>query len=42
MTNALVASFWSTMDRELLDRSVWGSRVQLASVMVEWIEGFYD
>jgi transposase InsO family protein len=40
--NALIESFWSTMQRELLDRSTWASRRELASAMFEWIEGFYD
>lgn len=40
--NALIESFWSTMQRELLDRTVWDSRTQLASAMFEWIEGFYN
>ena len=38
--NALIESFWSTMQRELLDRTNWDSRTQLASAMFEWIEGF--
>ena len=40
--NALIESFWSTMQRELLDRTTWHSRAQLASAMFEWIEGFYN
>ncbi|GAA3212989.1 hypothetical protein [Microbacterium terregens] len=28
------------MQRELLDRTTWDSRAQLASAMFEWIEGF--
>jgi hypothetical protein len=27
--NALIESFWSTMQRELLDRHAWASRVDL-------------
>jgi putative transposase len=38
--NALIESFWSTMQRELLDRSTWTSRAELSSAMFEWIEGF--
>ncbi|GAA2567614.1 hypothetical protein GCM10009862_02880 [Microbacterium binotii] len=30
------------MQRELLDRTTWDSRTQLASAMFEWIEGFYN
>lgn len=40
--NALIESFWSTMQRELLDRTTWDSRTQPASAMFEWIEGFYN
>ena len=39
--NALIESFWSSMQAELLDRQSWTSRVQLASAMFEWIEGWY-
>ena len=38
--NALIESFWSTMQRELLDRATWDSRAQLASTTFEWIEEF--
>jgi putative transposase len=40
--NALVESFWSTMQRELLDRQAWASRVELAAAIFEWIEGWYN
>ena len=40
--NALVESFWSTMQRELLDRRTWTSRTELASAMFEWIEAWYN
>jgi transposase InsO family protein len=40
--NALIESFWSTMQRELLDRHDWPSRVELAAAIFEWIEGFYN
>ncbi|WP_454296014.1 IS3 family transposase [Salana multivorans] len=40
--NALIESFWSTMQRELLDRSAWTSRAELSSAMFEWIEAFYN
>ena len=40
--NALIESFWSTMHRELLDRRHWTSRVELASAIFEWIEGWYN
>ena len=40
--NALIESFWSTMQRELLDRQHWTSRVELASAIFEWIEDFHN
>jgi putative transposase len=40
--NALIESFWSTMQRELLDRRHWTSRVELAAAIFEWIEGWYN
>lgn len=38
--NALIESFWSTMQRELLDRQHWNTRIQLATAIFEWIEGW--
>jgi putative transposase len=40
--NGLMESFWSTMQRELLDRQQWATRADLASAIFEWIEGFYN
>lgn len=40
--NAAMESFWSIMQRELLDRRNWPSRNELASAMFEWIEGWYN
>ncbi len=40
--NALVESFWSSMQRELLDRRTWTSRVDLAAAIFDWIEGWYN
>jgi transposase InsO family protein len=40
--NALIESFWSTMQRELLDRQHWSTRIELASAIFEWIEGWYN
>jgi transposase InsO family protein len=40
--NAPFESLWSIMQRELLDRTAWDSRTQLASAMFEWIKGFYN
>jgi transposase InsO family protein len=42
LDNALIESFWSTMQRELLDRQHWNSRVELTSAIFEWIEGWYN
>jgi transposase InsO family protein len=38
--NALIESFCSRMQRELLDRQNWNSKVELASAIFEWIEGW--
>jgi putative transposase len=35
-------SFWSTMQRELLDRQRWATRADLGSAIFEWIEAFYN
>ncbi len=40
--NTMMESFWSTMQRELLDRQIWETRAQLASAIFEWIEAFYN
>jgi putative transposase len=41
--NAMAESFFSTMQRELLDeRPRWASRHQLAQAVFEWIEARYD
>ena len=40
--NTMIESFWSTMQRELLDRQHWTSRDQLASAIFEWIEALYN
>jgi putative transposase len=41
--NALAESFFSTLQRELLDtRPRWESRQQLALAVFEWIEGWYN
>ncbi|MBD2763592.1 transposase [Kocuria sp. cx-116] len=40
--NAAMESFWSSMQRELLDRRSWPSKQVLASAMSEWIEGWYN
>ncbi len=40
--NALIESFWSTTQRELLDRQHWDSGVELASAIFEWVESWYN
>jgi transposase InsO family protein len=40
--NTMMESFWSTMQRELLDRQRWSSRDELGSAIFEWIEAFYN
>ena len=40
--NGLMESFWSTMQRELLDQHVWQSRDELGQAIFEWIEAWYN
>jgi putative transposase len=40
--NAVAESFFSTLQRELLDRHHWSTRQHLASAIFEWIEAFYN
>ena len=40
--NSMIESFWSTLQRELLDRQRWTTKAQLASAIFEWIEAFYN
>jgi putative transposase len=40
--NALMESFWGSMQIELLDRRSWTTRAELASAEFEWIEAFYN
>ena len=40
--NTMIESFWSTMQRELLDIRSWDNQEQLASAIFEWIEGWYN
>lgn len=40
--NAMIESFWSTMQRELLDTRRWGDPAQLGSAIFEWIEAWYN
>ena len=40
--NALMESFWGSMQIELLDRRSWATRAELGQAIFEWIEGFYN
>jgi putative transposase len=40
--NTMMESFWSTLQRELLDRQRWATRADLTSAIFEWIEGWYN
>jgi putative transposase len=40
--NAVAESFFSTLQRELLDEHRWASRHQLAQAVFEWIEAWYN
>jgi putative transposase len=40
--NAMMESFWGTMQLELLDRQAWKTRDELANSIFEWIECWYN
>lgn len=40
--NSMIESFWSTMQRELLDQQHWQSVDELGSAIFEWIEAWYN
>lgn len=40
--NSMIESFWSTMQRELLDQRIWESPEELGSAIFEWIEAWYN
>ena len=40
--NAMMESFWGTIQMELLDSRTWGTRDQLANAIFEWIECWYN
>lgn len=42
LDNAMMESFFATLQTELLDRYSWSSRVQLQSAIFEFIEVFYN
>lgn len=40
--NAMIESFWSRMQVELLDRRTWRTRVELANAIFEYLEIFHN
>ena len=40
--NAMMESFWSSMQIELLDRKRWRTRLELTNAMFDYIEAFYN
>lgn len=40
--NAMIESFWSRMQVELLDRRTWRTRVELANAIFEYLEVFHN
>jgi putative transposase len=40
--NAMIESFWGTMQLELLDTKAWQTRDELANAIFEWIECWYN
>ncbi len=40
--NAMMESFWGTMQLELLDSKAWSTRDELATAIFEWIECWYN
>ena len=42
LDNAVAESFWARMQVELLNRRRWGTRVELANAIFEYIEIFHN
>jgi transposase InsO family protein len=40
--NAVIESFWSRMQVELLDQKRWETRIELASAIFEYLEIFHN
>ena len=38
----LVESFWSAIQRDLLDTRVWSTRSELGTAIFDWIEAWYS
>ncbi len=42
LDNAMMESFWSSMQIELLNRKKWRTRIELANAMFDYIEIFHN
>jgi len=42
LDNAMMESFWSSMQIEMLNRKKWKTRIELANAMFDYIEIFYN
>jgi putative transposase len=42
LDNAMMESFFGTLQLELLDRQTWATRAELARAIFEWIEAWYN
>ena len=42
LDNAMMESFWSSMQIELLDRKKWKTRLELANAIFDYIEIFHN
>ncbi len=42
LDNAMMESFWSSMQNEMLNRKKWKTRIELANAMFDYIEIFYN
>lgn len=42
LDNAMMESFWSSMQVEMLNRKKWKTRVELANAMFDCVEIFYN
>jgi transposase InsO family protein len=42
LDNAMMESFWTSMQIELLNRKRWKTRVELSNAMFDYIEIFYN
>jgi transposase InsO family protein len=42
VNNAMIESFWSTMQREVLENQRWDTKVQLSQAIFEWVEAWYN